>query len=479
MEQVETAAQPKVETAAKPKVKRSGGTRSKLPVIAVVGRPNVGKSMIANRLTQQFDRGAIVFDTPGVTRDRTYANGWWNGFDFRVVDTGGIIYDDKAEDVFIPQIREQAELALLEAHCVLFVVDGQSGLTPLDEDIANFLRRQNKPIVVAVNKCESHLLGDTQAADFWAMGLGSAWPCSGIHGTGLGEVMDELTNLLPQENRGLERELDITPEIRVAFLGRPNSGKSSLLNRLTGVDRAIVSDVAGTTRDAVDQTVLNHGTRFTFVDTAGVRKKQKVDQGIEEAMVRRSLKAARRSDAVILTVDAEEGIAEQEGRLAQYVIDSGRACVIVVNKWDLVEEKNDKLYKDSKKYISQELAMISWAKAVYTSAKTGLKANTVFKAVKDAVAQHRKRVTTAVLNEVLEDGVRWQKPPTTATGAQGSIYYCAQVAVSPPTIVIFCNNPSLISDTYRRYLEKHFRKSLGFEGSPLRLMFKKRKARQL
>ena len=460
-------------------LKRPGGGNAKkhLPQIAVVGRPNVGKSTIANRLTQAFHAGAVVFNEPGVTRDRIYGEGFWREHEFTVVDTGGIIFDDKPDEVFLREIRQQAMVALADAAVVLLVVDGQSGCTVLDEEIAAFLRQQRKPVVLAVNKCESTTSGDLQAADFWSLGLGTPWPVSGLHGTGMGEVADELVKPLPPP--GQEGDGTIQRELRVAILGRPNVGKSSLLNRLTGTERAIVCDLSGTTRDAIDQSVTNHGTRYTFIDTAGVRKAARVSKGVEELMVRRSLKAARRSDVCLLVVDATEGVSDQEGRLARFIVESGRACVVIVNKWDLVPNKDDMLYRNSQKYIESRLPVVGWSKALYVSAKTGLRASTVFKAVNEAADQHQRRVTTAVMNEVLEDGVRWQKPPSTSTGRQGSIYYCAQVAASPPTVAIFCNDPSLFSDTYRRYLERHFRKSLGFDGTPIRLIFRARRAREV
>ena len=460
--------------------------KAKLPQIAVVGRPNVGKSTIANRLTKQFHSGSLVFNEPGVTRDRTYGDGFWNGHDFTVVDTGGIVFDDKEGEVFLREIRAQALVAMGEAAAVLLVVDGQAGQTVLDEQIAAFLRRQKVPVVLSVNKCESSVDGELQAADFWTLGLGTPWPVSGLHGTGMGDVMDELVKELPAPptpaeadeggggGGGAEEGFD---ELRVAILGRPNVGKSSLLNRLTGTERAIVCDLSGTTRDAIDQSVLNHGTTFTFVDTAGVRRVSKVHKGVEELMVRRSLKAARRSDVCLLVVDATEGISEQEGRLARFVVEAGRACVVLINKWDLVPDKDDLLYRNSGKYLDRRLPMVGWAKALYVSAKTGMRTSDIFKAVRGAAEQHSRRVTTAVMNEVLEDGVRWQKPPATSTGRQGSIYYCAQVATNPPTIAIFCNDPELFSDTYRRYLEGHFRKSLGFSGTPIRLLFRGRTRR--
>jgi len=453
----------------------TGGVKTKAPQIAVVGRPNVGKSTIANRLTKTFATGAIVFNQPGVTRDRTYGDGFWNGHEFTVVDTGGIVYEDDEDDVFLPQIRQQALIALSEAAVALLVVDGKAGCTVLDEQIAAFLRRQGTPCVLAVNKCESTVDGELQAADFWTLGLGTPWPVSGLHGSGMGDVMDELVKPMPPPSEaGAALEM---PELRVAILGRPNVGKSSLLNRLTGTERAIVCDRSGTTRDAIDQSVVNHGTKFTFVDTAGVRKAARVSKGVEELMVRRSLKAARRSDVCLLVVDAMEGVSEQEARLARFIVEAGRACVVLVNKWDLVPNKDDMLYRNSGKYLEGRLPSIAWAKSIYVSAKTGLRTTDVFKAVTVAAEQHRRRVTTAVMNEVLEDGVRWQKPPSTSTGRQGAIYYCAQVTAAPPTVAIFCNDPELFSDTYRRYLERHFRKSLGFDGTPLRLLFRGRSRR--
>lgn len=362
-----------------------------------------------------------------------------------------------------------------EAAVALLVVDGKEGCTVLDEQIAAFLRRQGTPVVLAVNKCESTVDGELQAADFWTLGLGTPWPVSGLHGTGMGEVMDELVKPLPPPmtiGDGAAQK-----ELRVAILGRPNVGKSSLLNRLTGTERAIVCDKSGTTRDAIDQSVINHGTKFTFVDTAGVRKAARVSKGVEELMVRRALKAARRADVCLLVVDATEGVSEQENRLARFIVESGRACVVIVNKWDLVPNKDDMLYRNSGKYLENRLPTVSWAKALYVSAKTGLRTSEVFKAVVTCAEQHQRRVTTAVMNEVLEDGVRWQKPPSTSTGRQGSIYYCAQVTAQPPTIAIFCNDPELFGSTYRRYLERHFRKSLGFDGTPIRLLFRGRSRR--
>lgn len=447
------------------------------PSIVVVGRPNVGKSTIANRLTQKFGSGAIVHDEPGVTRDRTYGYGWWGSHEFAVVDTGGIVFDDDSNQVFMPQIRQQALVALGSASVALMVVDGQCGCTTLDEEIAAFLRKLPRvPVVLAVNKCESTVSGDLLAADFWQLGVGTPFPVSGIHGTGMGDLLDELVAGLPEETLQDQGEAD---ELRVAILGKPNVGKSSLLNRLAGAERAIVSDVAGTTRDVIDQQVRRNSRSYVFLDTAGVRRAVRVRKGLEEMMVQRSLKAARRADVCLLLLDATEGVSDQEIRLAQFAADAGRACVIVVNKWDAVDGKTDQLYRNSLEYVQRKLPMLSWAAQLHVSAKTGFKTAQIFEAIDAAAKTHRRRVSTSAMNEVLEDAVRWQRPPSDSKGRQGSIYYCAQVSTQPPTIVIFCNDPSLFSQSYKRYLEGQVRMSLGFEGSPIRFIFRPRRAREV
>lgn len=472
----------------------------------LVGRPNVGKSTLANRMTRRFEAGSIVHDSPGVTRDPISGLGWWTSYEFHVVDTGGIVFDDAAEQVFMPQIRQQALTALGSADVAVLVVDGTEGCTPLDEDIANFLRRQKVPLVLAVNKCESEKTGELQAADFWQLGMGTPYPVSGIHGTGMGELMDAVTAPLErtipdkatdgfyndEEAReaarlAAEREEALDEPLRVAILGKPNVGKSSLLNRLTRTERAIVSDIAGTTRDVIDQKVKVDGTTFLFLDTAGVRRAARVGKGkdsaIETLMVRRALKAVKRSDVCLLVVDATDGVSDQESRLAEYVVESGCACVIAVNKWDAVSAKDDRKYREAKANIAAKLPALAtggstWAEQVFVSAKTGLKTAAIFSALTRASETHRKRVSTAVLNEVLEDAVRWQRPPAAFNGKQGSVYYCAQVSTRPPTIVVFVNDPDLFSQSYRRYLESSLRKSLGFEGTPLRMLFRARRSRE-
>jgi len=448
---------------------------SMLPLVAVVGRPNVGKSMIVNRLSRQYQGGSIVYDTPGITRDRTYRPAYWGEHEFRVVDTGGIVFQDDPDEVFLKEIRQQALVALGEAQAAVMVVDGQAGPTALDHEIAAFLRRQKLPVFLAVNKCESHTQGDVLAAFFWELGLGKPYPVSGIHGTGLAELLDKL---MPK--------LDFRPDdayvrvkARVAIVGRPNVGKSSLLNRLTGEERAIVSEVAGTTRDTIDSTVEFKGRKYVLVDTAGVRRRARVTKAEEKLMVDRALKAVRRSQVVLLLTDAGEGVTEQDVQLAELVRDAGAACVVVVNKWDLVDdERTDKLYRQARGYVQANLPPVAWASTLFVSAKTGFNAHRVYQAIDAAQEQHERRVSTALLNEVLQEAVQWQKPPSRDTGRQGKIYYCTQVGRRPPAIAIFVNDPSLFPDAYKRYLEGRFRDALGFEGTPVRLIFRGKRVRE-
>ncbi len=426
----------------------------KLPVVAVIGRPNVGKSTIVNRLckTMSTEPDAIVYDYEGVTRDRIYRKAEWNGRVFEVVDTGGLIFDEDQDNLFAPQIREQALLALDEAVAAILVVDGQSGVTTLDEEIAKFLRlKKNKPVYVAVNKCEVPNMGEAMASMFWKLGLGEPFPVSGLHGTGVAEVLE---TMLPHIYEVDEEERD--DAVKVAIVGRPNVGKSSLLNRLYGKERSIVSDIAGTTRDAVDALVEANGKTYKFIDTAGIRRRKKVEYGNEFLMVNRALKAIRRADVVLLVVDVVEGVNDQDKILAQRIADDGRACVIVANKWDAVE-KDDKTFNEAVTYVKEELFAVSWADVLFTSALTGQRCHKVYEAVDKAVAAHRQRVKTSILNEVLGEALSWQRPPTVKSSQQGRVYYCNQVATEPPAVVVFCNNPKLFPESYKRYLDRKFR----------------------
>lgn len=440
-----------------------------LPVIAIIGRPNVGKSTIVNRLAQVQD--AIVYDEPGVTRDRTYKPAFWNDREFLVVDTGGLVFDDETE--FLPLIREQAMAALAESSAAIFVVDGQMGLTAADQEIATWLRQQPVPVLVAVNKCESVEQGITQAAEFWELGLGEPHPVSGIHGSGTGELLDALITYLPPTDQITE-----TDEIKVAIAGRPNVGKSSLLNAFVGENRSIVSPISGTTRDAIDMLVERNGQTYRLIDTAGIRKKKNVDYGPEFFGINRAFKAIARADVVLLVIDALDGVTEQDQKLAGRIAEEGRACILVVNKWDAVEKDAHTIY-DYERELQSRLHFNDWAESIFISAKTGQRVEKILDLVNTAAEQHKRRVTTSVINEVLEDAARWHSPPTTRQGRQGRIYYGTQVSSRPPTIALFVNDPNLFNDNYRRYIERQFRQSLGFTGTPIRLLWRGKKVRDM
>lgn len=439
------------------------------PVVAIVGRPNVGKSALANRLAGR--REAIVYDQPGVTRDRVYLPAFWQAHEFIVVDTGGLVFDEDTE--FLPLIREQAMLAITEAAAVIFVVDGQAGVTAADQEIADWLRQQTVPVLLAVNKCESPEQGLAQAAEFWNLGLGEPFPLSAIHGSGTGELLDTLVNYLPEPS-----EVEVTPELKVAIVGRPNAGKSSLLNALVGESRAIVSPISGTTRDAIDTVVSYRDKPYRLIDTAGIRKRKSVEYGPEFFGVNRALKAIERSDVVLLVIDVLEGITEQDQRLAGHIADEGRGCVLVINKWDAVEKDSYSIY-EYERSLRSRLYFLDWAEMVFISAKTGKRVEKVLEAVDRVAEQHQRRVSTAVINEVLQEAISWHTPPTNRQGRQGKIYYGTQVSTQPPTIALFVNDPQRFNEGYRRYIAQQFRKSLGFTGTPLRLLWRGKRERDV
>ncbi|MBR8827927.1 MAG: ribosome biogenesis GTPase Der [Gomphosphaeria aponina SAG 52.96 = DSM 107014] len=437
-----------------------------LPIVAIIGRPNVGKSSLVNRLAG--NQQAIVHDQPGITRDRTYIPAFWQDRDFQVVDTGGLVFDDESE--FLPLIREQAMLALAEATAAIFVVDGQAGLTPADLEIANWLRQQKVPVLLAVNKCESPEQGIIQASEFWELGIGEPYPISAIHGSGTGELLDALITHIPV---AIAEESN---EIKVAIVGRPNVGKSSLLNALTGSNRSIVSPISGTTRDAIDMVMERNDKKYRLIDTAGIRRKKNVEYGAEFFSINRTFKAIRRSDVVLFVVDVLDGITEQDLKLAGRIIDEGRAAVIVVNKWDAVEKDSYTIY-EYQKIIQDRLYYMDWAEMVFISAMRGKRVETILDLVDIAAVEHSRRVSTAVINEVLHEAVTWHNPPTSRQGKQGKIYYGTQVSTQPPTIALFVNDPVRFDDNYRRYIERQFRQHLGFNGSPIRLLWRGKKAR--
>jgi GTP-binding protein len=440
-----------------------------LPIIAVIGRPNVGKSTLVNRIAG--DQQAIVHDQPGITRDRTYRPGFWQDRNFQIVDTGGIVFDDEEE--FLPFIREQAAIALNEASVGILVVDGQNGLSAADIEIAEWLRQQTVPIVVAVNKCESIDNGYVQAAEFWELGMGEPFPISSIHGSGTGEMLDKVIEHLPAIT---EVEEDNT--INVAIIGRPNVGKSSLLNALTGEKRAIVSPISGTTRDAIDMLVQRGDQQYRLIDTAGIRRKKNVDYGAEFFGINRAFKAIRRSDVVLFVLDVLDGVTEQDMKLAGRIIDEGRAVVLIVNKWDAVE-KDTYTINEHRKELKNRLFFMDWAEMLFISAETGQWVNKILDLVDKCAESHRRRVSTSVINEVIKDAVTWHSPPTSRQGKQGKIYYGTQVRSQPPTISLFVNDPKRFNDNYRRYIERQFRKDLGFPGTPIRLVWRGKKVREM
>lgn len=440
-----------------------------LPVVAIIGRPNVGKSTLVNRLAGT--QNAIVYDEPGVTRDRTYLPAFWRDREFLVVDTGGLVFDDDTE--FLPLIRQQAMAALSEASAAIFIVDGQSGPTPADETIAEWLRQQTVPVLLAVNKCESPEQGLVQAAQFWELGLDEPFPVSAIHGSGTGELLDQLMVYLPAVE-----EVPQTNEIKVAIVGRPNVGKSSLLNALVGETRMIVSPISGTTRDAIDTVIERHGQTYRLIDTAGIRKKKNVQYGPEFFGINRAFKAMRRTDVVLLVIDAVDGVTEQDQKLVGRIVEEGRACVIVVNKWDAVEKNSYTIY-EYEKHLKERLHFIDWAETIFVSALTGQRVEKILELVTKAAEAHKRRVPTAVINEVLEEAIKRHSPPTSRQGRQGKIYYGTQVSSQPPAIALFVNDGKRFNDNYRRYIEGQFRQQLSFPGTPIRLFWRSKKAREV
>ncbi len=440
-----------------------------LPTVAIIGRPNVGKSTLVNRLAG--DQQAIVHDESGITRDRTYRPAFWRDRDFQVVDTGGLIFDDDTE--FLPFIRQQTMSALAESSVAVMVVDGMVGVTTGDREIAQWLRSHPVPVVLAVNKCESVEMGLSQAGEFWELGLGEPYPISSIHGGGTGDLLDAVLEHLP-----LTVEVPEVNETKIAIIGRPNVGKSSLLNSLTGEDRAIVSPIAGTTRDAIDMIVERDDKTYRLIDTAGIRKKKNVEYGAEFFSINRAFKAIRRSDVVLFVVDAIDGVTEQDLKLAGRVIEEGKAAIIVVNKWDAIEKDSYTIY-ESKEHIKSRLYYMEWAETIFVSAMTGQRVNKILDLVDVAAAEHARRVTTAVVNEVIEDALSWHNPPTSRQGKQGKIYYGTQVTTQPPSFALFVNDPSRFNDNYRRYIERQFREHLGFHGTPIRIFWRGKKVRDL
>ncbi|AFH62062.2 GTP-binding protein Der [Paenibacillus mucilaginosus K02] len=436
------------------------------PVIAIVGRPNVGKSTIFNRIIG--DKLAIVEDKPGVTRDRLYGRGEWLDQEFSIIDTGGI--EIEGEDHILRSVRVQAELAIEEADVIIFMVDAKAGVTPADSEVAQILFRSQKPVVVAVNKVDNLQRAD-DIYEFYSMGFGEIVGISGAHGTGIGDLLEEVVKHFP-DTVDEEYGEDV---IRVALIGRPNVGKSSLVNAILGEERVIVSDMAGTTRDAIDTPFEKDGQKYVIIDTAGMRKRGKVYENTEKYSVMRAMKAIERADVVLVVIDGEVGIIEQDKHVAGYAHEAGKAAVFVVNKWDIVE-KDEKTMHQFEQKIRDHFLFMTYAPVVFLSAKTKQRLHKLLPVVNTVSEAHAMRIPTHVLNDVVSDAVAINPPPTDK-GRRMRINYATQVAVKPPTIIFFVNDPELMHFSYQRYLDNKIRAAFGFEGTPLRL-FTRRKSEE-
>ncbi len=434
------------------------------PVVAIVGRPNVGKSMLFNKLIGK--RMSIVEDTPGVTRDRLYADCEWAGKTFTLVDTGGI--EPQTDSEILRFMRDQAEIAVQNADVIVFMTDLKTGLTAADHDVASMLLRSNKPLVLAVNKSDTVGTPPPEFYEFYNLGLGDPIAISAVHGHGTGDLLDRCIEYFPDEH---EEEMP-DESIKVALIGKPNVGKSSLTNKILGEERVIVSDMAGTTRDAVDSSFENEYGKYVFIDTAGIRKKSKVNDDIEKFSVLRASLAVERSDVCLIMIDAQEGVTEQDTKVAGLAHDAGKACIIVVNKWDLVE-KDDKTLRKEEEKIRKDLSYMTYAPILFISAKTGQRVGKLFEMINSVYAESSKRITTGMLNNVLADAVARVQPPTDR-GKRLKVYYITQTGVRPPNFVIFCNDAKLFHFSYRRYLENKLREVFGFEGTPMRVVIRQK-----
>ena len=434
------------------------------PLVAIVGRPNVGKSMLFNRLVGQ--RLSIVEDTPGVTRDRLYAECEWCGRKFDMVDTGGI--EPSTDSEILLFMREQAQIAIDAATVIIFVTDLRTGVTAADQDVANMLLRSRKPVVLAVNKADS--TGDTDLGvyEFYSLGLGDPIPTSAVHGHGTGDLLDECLKYFPPAEEDEEEE-DL---IKVAIIGKPNVGKSSLVNHILGEKRVIVSDMAGTTRDAVDTVYENELGRYMFIDTAGIRRKSKVDERVEKFSVMRAQLAIERADVCLIMIDARDGVTDQDTKIAGLAHEAGKASIIIVNKWDLVEKETGTMEK-MRKDILRDLSFMSYAPVLFISALTGQRTNRIFELINYVNDQSNMRITTGMLNNVLADAQARVQPPTDK-GRRLKIYYMTQTGIKPPNFVIFCNSRELFHFSYQRYLENQIRSVFGLEGTPVRIVIRQK-----
>ncbi len=434
------------------------------PIVAVVGRPNVGKSTLFNVLAGE--RISIVKDTPGITRDRIYADVTWLERKFTLIDTGGI--EPESRDLILAQMREQAQIAIDTADVIIFIVDVKQGLQDADSKVADMLRRSAKPVVLVVNKVDNFDKYQNDVYEFYNLGIGDPHPISASNMLGLGDMLDEvISHFKPAD---LSEEEDERP--RIAIVGKPNVGKSSIINKLLGENRVIVSDIAGTTRDAVDTPVMHHGTEYVFIDTAGLRRKKNVKEELEHYMVVRTVGAVERADVVVIVIDAVEGVTEQDAKIAGVAHESGKGVIIAVNKWDAIEKDDKTIYQFEKK-VRNVLSYMPYAEMIFISALTGQRLNKLFEMIDAVVENHAMRIQTGVLNEIMSEAVALQQPPSDK-GKRLKLFYMTQVSVKPPTFVIFVNDKELMHFSYTRYIENKIREAFGFRGTPLRFIIRER-----
>ena len=435
------------------------------PLVAIVGRPNVGKSMLFNKLTGQ--RTSIVEDTPGVTRDRIYGDCEWCNRHFSLVDTGGI--EPSNDSDMLKFMRRQAEIGIELADAIIMVVDVRSGVTAADQDVATLLRKSRKPVCLAVNKCDSIGAVNPDVYEFYSLGIADLFETSAIHGHGTGDMLDWVLENIPED----EEEEEDSDVIKVAIVGKPNVGKSSLLNQILGEERVIVSNVAGTTRDAIDSEFENETGKYCFIDTAGMRRKSKVDDAIERYSNMRSINAIERADVCLILIDANDGVTEQDTKIAGLVHEAGKAAIIVVNKWDAVEDKETNTMRDKEAAVRDGLSYMTYAPVVFLSALTGQRVDRLFQVIQDVHAQNTSRITTGALNSVLADATARVQPPSDK-GRRLKIYYMTQASTKPPHFVIFCNDARLFHFSYQRYLENQIREVFGLKGTPIRITIRQK-----
>lgn len=434
------------------------------PIVAVVGRPNVGKSTLFNKISGQ--RISIVEDTPGITRDRIYADAEWLGREFTLIDTGGI--EPYSKDIILSQMREQANLAIDTADVILFMVNVKDGMTAADKEVAAMLQKCGKPIILVCNKVDNPGEPPMAMYEFYNLGIGDPVPVSSIHGMGVGDLLDMVVSYFPEDD-GTSEDEDV---IRVAIVGKPNAGKSSLVNRLLGENRVIVSSIAGTTRDAIDSELVKNGQKYVLIDTAGMRKRGKINEDVERYSVIRALAAVDRADVCVIMIDATEGVTEQDTKIAGYVHEQGKASVFAVNKWDIVEKETNTM-RDFKNRMLEGFNFMMYANSVFISAKTGQRVDTLFEEINKALEENRKRISTGLLNDVINEAVAMVQPPSDK-GKRLKIYYGTQASVKPPTFVLFVNNSDLAHYSYIRYIENKLRAAFGFEGTPLKFIVREK-----